>query len=198
MYHPHPTPDYTAATPTPSQQGGHQPPYQSPLGAGGAATDPAPVLPGGQGGDFTDAWVSQAANVTATEDWEDMRPDSGMSGGRYSDEEDQEEEEDGEYLDQETVEQFEDRVLNKRAGKVGQQAIHTYSIYSPTFNSLFPPLAPLPNEEAFRRFHNLDILRFERKERQEERLGSEVLLTPCSSKGKGGLVSPKLCSLIFF
>lgn len=34
----------------------------------------------------------------------------------YSD--DEEEEEDGEYMDQETVEQFEDRVLNKRAAKV--------------------------------------------------------------------------------
>ena len=35
----------------------------------------------------------------------------------YSDDE-EEEEEDGEYMDQETVEQFEDRVLNKRAAKV--------------------------------------------------------------------------------
>ena len=41
-----------------------------------------------------------------------------FSGGRYSDGEDEEEEEDGEYQDEETVEQFEDRVLNKRAGKV--------------------------------------------------------------------------------
>ena len=115
MYHPHPTPDYTAATPTPSQAG-HQPAYQSPLGQAGTA----PVLPGaGAGADFTDAWVSQAANVTATEDWDDMRPDSGMSGGRYSeDEDDNQEEEDAEYQDQETVEQFEDRVLNKRAAKV--------------------------------------------------------------------------------
>ena len=40
-----------------------------------------------------------------------------FSGGRYSDGE-EEEEEDGEYQDEETVEQFEDRVLNKRAGKV--------------------------------------------------------------------------------
>ena len=36
----------------------------------------------------------------------------------YSDDEEEEEEEDGEYMDQETVEQFEDRVLNKRAAKV--------------------------------------------------------------------------------
>ena len=43
-----------------------------------------------------------------------------MSGGRYNDDEvdDEEAEEDAEYLDQETVDEFEDRVLNKRAAKV--------------------------------------------------------------------------------
>merc|ERR1711862_871262 len=49
------------------------------------------------------------------------RPDSGMSGGDtrgYSDEEEEEEEEDGDYMDQETVDEFEDRVLNKRAAKL--------------------------------------------------------------------------------
>ena len=61
----------------------------------------------------------------AAEDWEDdVRPDSGMSGGHYDDDDDEDEEEEGEegengeYLDEETVEQFEDRVLNKRAAKV--------------------------------------------------------------------------------
>ena len=106
MYHPHPTPDYSAATPTP----GHYPQYQS------------PVLPGA-GADFTDQWVSQAAAAEHDNDWDqdDMRPDSGMSGGRDSDDED---DEGGEYLDQETVEQFEDRVLNKRAGKVRHQSYY--------------------------------------------------------------------------
>ena len=51
-----------------------------------------------------------------------MRPDSGMSGRDTPEEEDdqqqEEEEEDAEYQDDETVEQFEDRVLNKRAAKV--------------------------------------------------------------------------------
>ena len=52
-----------------------------------------------------------------------MRPDSGMSGRDSPEEEDEqqqeeEEEEDAEYQDDETVEQFEDRVLNKRAAKV--------------------------------------------------------------------------------
>ena len=83
------------------------------------------------GADFTDAWVSQAANATATgaalyphqnnDDWDEARPDSGMSGGRYSEEDeggDDDEEEDEEYMDQETVEQFEDRVRSKRAAKV--------------------------------------------------------------------------------
>ena len=41
----------------------------------------------------------------------------------YSDDEEEEEEEDGEYMDQETVEQFEDRVLNKRAAKVKRKHI---------------------------------------------------------------------------
>ena len=83
---------------------------------------------------------TQAANATASgaaplphpgedlsDDWDDgPRPDSGMSGGDhggYSDE-DEEEEQDGEYMDEETVEQFEDRVLNKRAAKVENRRIY--------------------------------------------------------------------------
>jgi len=81
--------------------------------------------------DFTDQWVSQAATATASgaalpppqtptheQEWNNDRPPSSMSG-RVSPEEDQEDEEeeddDNEYMDEETVEQFEDRVLNKRA-----------------------------------------------------------------------------------
>ena len=92
----------------------------------------APELPEAQtDADFTDAWVSQAATATAAgavvnnvhhdddDHWDndDIRPDSGMSGGQDDDEE-EEYNEDDEYMDQETVEQFEDRVLNKRAAKV--------------------------------------------------------------------------------
>jgi len=92
-----------------------------------------PLLPPPHhGSDFTDAWVSQVAALPphqATEDWDDdVRPDSGMSGNYdepdHDDDDEEEEEEDeggeenGEYMDQETVEQFEDRVLNKRAAKV--------------------------------------------------------------------------------
>ena len=91
-----------------------------------------PLLPPPHhGSDFTDAWVSQVAALPpqqAAEDWDDdVRPDSGMSGN-YDDRDDDDDddddeegdvaEENGEYLDQETVEQFEDRVLNKRAAKV--------------------------------------------------------------------------------
>ena len=112
LYHPHP------------QTTGQTPDYRS----------PSPALPPPQpGADFTDAWVSQVAALPphqAAEDWEDdVRPDSGMSGGgmsggHYDDDDDEDEEEEGEegdngeYLDEETVEQFEDRVLNKRAAKV--------------------------------------------------------------------------------
>ena len=91
-----------------------------------------PLLPPPHhGSDFTDAWVSQVAALPphqASEDWDDdVRPDSGMSGNyddhvQDDDDDDEEEEEggdeNGEYMDQETVEQFEDRVLNKRAAKV--------------------------------------------------------------------------------
>jgi len=91
-----------------------------------------PLLPPPHhGSDFTDAWVSQVAALPpqqAAEDWDDdVRPDSGMSGN-YDDRDDDDDddddeegdvaEENGEYLDQETVEQFEDRVLNKRAAKL--------------------------------------------------------------------------------
>ena len=119
MYHP----DYSLSATAPAP-----PSYTSP--------EPAPVLPPpSTGADFTDAWVSQAATATATgavlsphqdghDDWDvGGRPDSGMSGGRYDDDDDdevdeEEAEEDAEYLDQETVDEFEDRVLNKRAAKV--------------------------------------------------------------------------------
>ena len=47
-----------------------------------------------------------------------------FSGGRYSDGEEEEEEEDGEHQDEETVEQLEERVLNKRAGKVEECSFH--------------------------------------------------------------------------
>ena len=107
LYHPH-------------LQAGQTPDYRS----------PSPALPPPQhGADFTDAWVSQVAALPphqGQEDWEDdVRPDSGMSGGHYDDDDDDQEDEEeeegdnGEYLDEETVEQFEDRVLNKRAAKVG-------------------------------------------------------------------------------
>ena len=108
LYHPHP-----------QVQAQQTPDYRS----------PSPALPPPQhGADFTDAWVSQVAALPphqAAEDWEDdVRPDSGMSGGHYDDDDDEDDEEEGEegengeYLDEETVEQFEDRVLNKRAAKV--------------------------------------------------------------------------------
>jgi len=96
-----------------------------------------PGLPQGPQHDFTDQWVSQAATATATgaalppprtpahepDDWEDNRPAS-VNDGRITPEDDdyeeEEEEEEGEneYLDEETVEQFEDRVLNKRAAQL--------------------------------------------------------------------------------
>ena len=49
----------------------------------------------------------------------------------YSDDEEEEEEEDGEYMDQETVEQFEDRVLNMRAAKVEETCTFTNSTNTP-------------------------------------------------------------------
>lgn len=93
-------------------------------------------LPVGPQHDFTDQWVSQAANATATgdalppprtpaheTDWEEHRPASNC--GRVTPEEELEEEEeeddnegDNEYLDEETVDEFEDRVLNKRAAQL--------------------------------------------------------------------------------
>jgi len=116
----------TVSNPTPEPFPPSEPELQS-------LPEPVPELPAAQpGADFTDAWVSQAANATATgaalyphqntDDWDEARPDSGMSGGRYSEEDDDggddEEEEDEEYMDQETVDEFEDRVLNKRAAKL--------------------------------------------------------------------------------
>ena len=59
-----------------------------------------------------------------------------FSGGRYSDGEDEEEEEDGEYQDEETVEQFEDRVLNKRAGKVEDCTFFTSNMLNVGFVQL--------------------------------------------------------------
>ena len=121
---------------------------------------PAPVLPqASAGADFTDEWVSQAATATATgavlsprhddDDWDnggDDRPDSGMSGGRYDDDDDEdvEEEEDAEYHDQETVDEFEDRVLNKRAAKVSV----LNSIPCFRFLKLYFISASLPHEET--------------------------------------------------
>ena len=66
-----------------------------------------------------------------------------MSGGRYNDDEvdDEEAEEDAEYLDQETVDEFEDRVLNKRAAKVKISQL-TSQISLTIF------LASFPNEET--------------------------------------------------
>jgi len=95
----------------------------------------APGLPTGPQHDFTDQWVSQAATATATgaalppprtpaheTDWEVQRPGSlgRASPGEQVEEEEEDEEEEGdnEYLDEETVEQFEDRVLNKRAAQL--------------------------------------------------------------------------------
>jgi len=94
-----------------------------------------PGLPEAQTHDFTDQWVSQAATATATgaalppprtpaheTDWDDNRPPSADSGRMEEEleeeEEEEEEEETNEYLDEETVEQFEDRVLNKRAAQL--------------------------------------------------------------------------------
>jgi len=121
-YCPSPAPSYPTPVP-PSPAHSQQPLYP-------------PALPTAQQQDFTEAWVSQAATATASgaaipppqtpthdnQDWDDMRPDSGMSGRDTPEEEDdqqqEEEEEDAEYQDDETVEQFEDRVLNKRAAKL--------------------------------------------------------------------------------
>ena len=90
--------------------------------------------------DFTDQWVSQAATATASgaalpppqtpthdREWDTERPPSNMSG-RVSPEEEQEDEddEDNEYMDEETVEQFEDRVLNKRAAQVYLVVLGSY------------------------------------------------------------------------
>jgi len=179
LYGPAATPDYSAATPTPGQA----PPslYQSPPEI--ARPDSAqPQLPG-PGQDFTDQWVSQAANATASgaaplphpgedlnDDWDDgPRPDSGMSGGDtrgYSDdEEEEEEEEDGEYMDQETVEQFEDRVLNKRAAKL---QFRMRKLYEDTSSLTYNDLAKRKdtkkdNAQKFysllvlQKFHALDI-----------------------------------------
>ena len=77
--------------------------------------------------------MSQAATATASgvaipppqtpthdRDWDNQRPDSNMSGrvSPEEEQEDEEDEEDNDYMDEETVEEFEDRVLNKRAAQV--------------------------------------------------------------------------------
>lgn len=129
-----------------------------------------PLLPPPQhGSDFTDAWVSQVAALPphqGTEDWDDdVRPDSGMSGhydDRDDDDDDEEEEEEGgeengEYLDQETVEQFEDRVLNKRAAKL-QLRLRKMLDDSPTIN--FSGLARRKDtkKDGAQKFYSLLVL----------------------------------------
>merc|ERR1739846_61762 len=82
----------------------------------------------------------------------------------YSDDE-EEEEEDGEYMDQETVEQFEDRVLNKRAAKL---QFRMRKLYEDTSSLTYNDLAKRKdtkkdNAQKFysllvlQKFHALDI-----------------------------------------
>jgi len=138
VYPPHQTPQYPNQTPnypqdysTPAQPPVY-PPYATPQHQP-EAEDVAPSLPTAPPQpDFTDQWVSQAATATASgaalpppqtpthdREWDTERPPSNLSG-RVSPEEEQEDEddEDNEYMDEETVEQFEDRVLNKRAAQL--------------------------------------------------------------------------------
>ena len=65
-----------------------------------------------------------------------------MSGGRYDDDDDEvdeeEAEEDAEYLDQETVDEFEDRVLNKRAAKVKISQLTSQISLTIFFSASFP------------------------------------------------------------
>ena len=149
-----------------------------------------PLLPPPQhGSDFTDAWVSQVAALPphqGTEDWDDdVRPDSGMSGhydDRDDDDDDEEEEEEGgeengEYLDQETVEQFEDRVLNKRAAKVG--VVLVFHIQLNVFTSVTTPA----EEDAGRLSHH-QLLRAGQEEGHQEGRRSEVLLITRPPEGK--------------
>eukprot|EP00092_Neocalanus_flemingeri_P036157 GFUD01039368.1.p1 GENE.GFUD01039368.1~~GFUD01039368.1.p1 ORF type:complete len:1133 (-),score=374.75 GFUD01039368.1:308-3706(-) len=139
VYPPHQTPQYPNQTPnypqdysTPAQQPVY-PPYTTPLHQPESEENEAPSLPTAPPQpDFTDQWVSQAATATASgaaipppqtpthdRDWDNDRPASNMSG-RVSPEEELEDEddEDNEYMDEETVEEFEDRVLNKRAAQL--------------------------------------------------------------------------------
>jgi len=135
VYPPHQTPQYPNQTPnypqdysTPAQAPVY-PPYTTPLHQ---PEDEAPSLPTAPPQpDFTDQWVSQAATATASgaalpppqtpthdTEWNTDRPASSMSGRvtpEDEQEDDDEEDDDNEYMDEETVEQFEDRVLNKRA-----------------------------------------------------------------------------------
>ena len=53
-------------------------------------------------------------------------------------EEEEEDEEDNEYLDEETVEQFEDRVLNKRAAQVTPHPLVSSSFSTCLFTLLVP------------------------------------------------------------
>jgi len=135
VYPPHQTPQYPNQTPnypqdysTPAQAPVY-PPYTTPLHQAEEEAPSLPTAPPQQ--DFTDQWVSQAATATASgaalpppqtptheTEWSSDRPPSNMSGRVTPDDEQDEEEEeddDNEYMDEETVEQFEDRVLNKRA-----------------------------------------------------------------------------------
>jgi len=139
VYPPHQTPQYPGQTPnypqdysTPTQPPVY-PPYTSPGHSRDVENDVPSLPPAAPQQDFTDQWVSQAATATASgaalpppqtptheTEWDNRRPESNMSG-RITPEEEQEEdddEEDNEYMDEETVEQFEDRVLNKRASKL--------------------------------------------------------------------------------
>jgi len=139
VYPPHQTPQYPNQTPnypqdysTPAQPPVY-PPYTTPHHQLDQDESDAPTLPTAQPQpDFTDQWVSQAATATASgaaipppqtpthdRDWDNERPASNLSG-RVSPEEEEEDDddEDNEYMDEETVEEFEDRVLNKRAAQL--------------------------------------------------------------------------------
>merc|ERR1719154_992056 len=139
LYPPHQTPQYPNQTPnypqdysTPAHPPVY-PPYTTPHHQPEHEESDAPILPTAPPQpDFTDQWVSQAATATASgaalpppqtpthdREWDTERPPSNMSG-RVSPEEEQDDEddEDNEYMDEETVEEFEDRVLNKRAAQL--------------------------------------------------------------------------------
>jgi len=144
VYPPHQTPQYPNQTPnypqdysTPAQAPVYPPyatPHHQPEPEENEAPYEAPSLPTAPPQpDFTDQWVSQAATATASgvaipppqtpthdRDWDNQRPDSNMSGrvSPEEEQEDEEDEEDNDYMDEETVEEFEDRVLNKRAAQL--------------------------------------------------------------------------------